>query len=461
MTHTLRLTRLTRSLQVILFLLFSGWLILFIISPVKMFPDSYGYFADAKNLFDPAYQTVRPVLFPFFLRVLDGTPLKMSIVAYLLNCASLLALVKMAAGKQPLFSLRNTIVLICFFLLTGLWSYCGTYLTESILFSVTLWIFILLVRIVFPAGRQHPLLIILYSLLICLLATILKPWIMIMVLLSGVFLFLASFILRGGRLQRLPSFILLTVSVVLFFAGLHYNRGKSAEKANMVVLMISSGNEDDLRERLASDKGLSKDSAAFIAALVADIDLINHKYQRNPWLASATTELKVLNLFDKKYVPAIDKAFHIMYFEHFKDLIGLGLLSLERHVSQLRLGTSCFEVAYGPELPGLRTSAVIIIVSFALLLVIYQSTRPDASGKGRVGLKPMRQFLKENAQLTIFTSAILLAGIIFSIFLCVAGADELQRTVLPAALFQLFALAWLILRKGAGGGVSSTSPPGL
>jgi hypothetical protein len=439
-------TPITRVLQVILFFLFSSWLILFIINPVRMAPDSYGYIADSKNLFDPAYRTMRPFLFPFFLLILNGVHLKLSITAYLLNCASLLYLVKMASGKQHLFSRRNTIVLICFFMLTGIWSYCGIYLTESILFSVELWIFVLLVAIIFPARKMNPLITVLYSFVICLLATTLKPWLMIMVLLSSAFLFLASLVIRSFRSKIFSSFILLAISVVSFIVSLGYNRSKSQEKANMVVLMISSGNEDELKERLANDKGLNKDSSAFIAALVSDIELINHKYRHNPWVASATTELKILNISDKKYAPSIDKAFRIMYFERFKDVFGLVFLSFKRHISQLRFDTSCFEIAYGPELSGLRMSSVIIIVSFALLLIIYQSTRRDPSGIGTVGLKPIGQFLKKNEQLSIFTGIILLAGIIFSLLLTLAGADELQRTVLPAALFQLFAVAWLIMK---------------
>jgi hypothetical protein len=441
-------TTLTRILQVVLFLLFASWLVLFIINPVRMAPDSYGYIADSKNLFDPYYRTMRPALFPFFLRILNSVHLKMSIIAYLLNCASLLYLVKMAGGGQPLFSRRNTIVLICFFMLTGIWSYSGIYLTESILFSVELWIFVLLLKIIFPVQKANPLIPILYSLIICLLATTLKPWIMIMILLSSAFLFLASLVLRPFRSKIRPSFILLVVSVVSFIVGLGYNRSKSQEKANMVVLMISSGNEGALKERLTSDKSLSDESSEFITAIVSDIELINSKYKKNPWVASTTTELKVLNISDKKYAPLIDKAFRIMYFQRFRDVLGLILLSFERHISQLRFDTSCFEIAYGPELPGLRTSAVIIICSFIFLLTMYQSTRPDPSGIGKVGLQPIRQFLKENKQLSIFIGIILLAGIIFSLLLTLAGADELQRTVLPAALFQLFALAWLTIKFG-------------
>lgn len=214
----------------------------------------------------------------------------------------------------------------------------------------------------------------------------------------------------------------------------------------MVVLMISSGNEGELKDRLANDKSLSTESSAFITQLLSDIELINHKSRQNPWAASATTDLKILNISDKRYAPSIDKAFRIMYFQRFKDVFGLIQLAFQRHIAQLRFDTSCFEIAYGPELPGLRTSAVIIIVSFALLLIIYQSTRRDPSGLGKVGLKPIRQFLKKNKQLSIFTGIILLAGVILSLLLSLAGADELQRTVLPAALFQLFALAWLIMK---------------
>lgn len=424
------MTGLTRSLHVILFLLFSGWLVLFIVSPVKMAPDSYGYFNDSTHLFDPGFHTMRPVLYPLFLRIFSAVPVKMSIVAYLLNCASLLYLVKLSAGTQGLFSRRNTIVLIAFFMLVGIWSYCGTYLTESILFAVVLWIFVFLLKIFFPAKKQPIWMIVLYAMLVCLLATTLKPWIMIMILLSSALLFLAGLTLRSFRSKLPYAAILFVVSVSIFILTLSYNRSKSQEKANMVVLMISSGYEGRLRERLAWDK-----DSVLLAATLADIGLINHKYNKNPWDASKTNELKLLNFLDKKYAPGIDSAFQTMYFHRFSDVMGLVGLAFERHISQLRFDTSCFEIAYGPEIPGLLHTSVIIIVIFSVGMIIYKKPRRDPSKK----------------ELYIFISAILLAGILFSLFLALAGADELPRTVLPAALFQVLALAWIVLTHPVSG----------
>ncbi|MBS1602515.1 MAG: hypothetical protein JST42_07590 [Bacteroidetes bacterium] len=452
---------LTRSLQSILFLLFSGWLYLFITTPVRMCPDSYGYFADAGHLFDPGYQTIRPVMYPAFLRVLGGVPIKMSIVAYLLNCASLLYLVKLASGKDGsrggargkggLFSLRNTIVMTAFLMLVGVWSYCGTYLTESILFAVQVWIFIFLYKIFFPAKASNPLVTILYALAICLLAATLKPWIMIMVLLASVFLCIASLAIRSFRSKMLSSFVLLIVAILSFVASLQYNRSKSFEKANMVVFMAGSGFEKTLQERVAGDKSPGKEDSVFMAAVLSDIGLIMHKYDRDPWQASRANELRILNVLDRRYEPGIVKAYRMMYFQRLRDFFALIGLSFERHVSDLRLDTSCFEIAYGPELPGLRNLSVILIVGFAVLLLIYQSTRPDPATGRKIGLRPIKNYLIENVQLSIFIGIILVSGIIFSLLLTLAGAFELQRTNLPAAICQVIAIAWIVLKYPSAG----------
>jgi len=436
---------LTRSLQAILFLLFCGWLYLFIVTPVRMCPDSYGYFADAEHLFEPGYQTIRPVLFPLFLRVLHNTPLKMSIVAYLVNCASLLYLVELASGKNRLFSRRNTIVMISFLMLVGIWSYCGTYLTESILLAVQIWIFVFLYKIIFPVKAPNVLVTIGYAMAICVLATTLKPWIMLMVLLTSVFLCIASLAIRSFRPKMLSSFVLLIVAVLSFVVGMRYNRSKSFEKANMVVFMAGSGFEGTLKERITGDKSLRKEDSIFLAAVLSDIELILHKYEQNPWEASKANELRVLNVLDPRYEAGITKAYRVMYFQRFRDLMGLVGLSLERHFSDLRLDTSCFEIAYGPELPGLRNLSIILIVGFAVLLLVYQSTRTDPATGRKIGLRPIKNYLRENIQLSIFIGVILLSGIIFSLLLALAGAFELKRTNLPAAICQAIAVAWIVM----------------
>lgn len=437
-----------RTLQVILATLFAAWLILLYKYQVQLAPDSYGYLADSKNLLVPGYVTIRPILFPAYLRLLFSPGPALSIITFLLNSAGLLYLVYISGGRRRLFSVPNTIVLICYFLLTGIWSYCGSILTESILFSVDLWIFIFITKIIYPQRRQNPLLTILYSLVICLLATTLKPWIMVMVLLSGLLLFLASLILRAFRSHRLSSFILLAVSILSFILTLSYNRSKSAESANLVVLMISSGNEDDLKARLKDDTSLDSNSAEFIRTLLSDIELINGKYKRNPWVASSTNELKLLNIADKKQVQSIKKAFHLMYFEHGKNTIGLVFLSFERYISDLRLGLNCLDIAYGPELPVLRSLGIPIILVFSGLLFAYTVTRRAPADNKMIGIKRIVSFLKTNRDLTIFTFIILFSAVCFALFLCLAGADELQRNVLPAVLFELFALTWIFLKRG-------------
>ena len=425
------------ALRFMLFALFASWLILFIVNPVKMYPDSYGYFENAKNLFDPAQTMTRPILYSIFIRIIMGLHLKASIVSYLLNCASLLYLMRMAAGKGPLFSIQNTIVLVCLFMLTGIWSYCGTYLTESILPAVESWIFILLVKIFLPAEKIPVAGIIGYSVLIFLLATTLKPWIMVAVLMIGALLLLASFSVSAFREKRRPALLFFAVSILLFMAGLSYNRSKSFEKANMVVFMAGSGYEGRLEQRLTEGGGPGGDSSRFMADVLADIRLINTKFGRDPFQAVQTTELKVLNFQDKNNAPNIDRAFHVMYMEHFRDAFGLVGLAFERYISRLRLGTSCFEIAYGPELPGIRKLGFIFII-LLLGMTILRWPRHD---------KP----------LAIFMGIILLAGVLYGLLLSLPVAEELQRTVLPAPLFEVLALAYILFGT-TGRGVSAISP---
>lgn len=423
-------------LQILLACLFIGWLILFITQPIHLTNDAEGYLTDAKSLFDPSYQTMRPVLFPFCLRVLSTLGLKLSVTAYLINAAGLLYFIRETSGKW--FSLPNTLILIGYFLLTGIWSYCGTCLTESILLSVELWIFIFLTRMFFPKRTQAVWVTVVYALLICVLGITLKPWIMLMVILTGILLVLASLFLQAFRTKRLPACILLAVSVGSFALSLHYNRSKSAEVANIVMLMISSGNEGKLRDRLQNDKGLTPDSAAFIATLVSDIDVINQQYNGNAWKASTERAVKILNIWDKDDIPLIDKAFHLMYFDHTRDALGLVVLSVRRYLLDLRVGTVCLNMTYTPELPGLRTFGIPAFLVIFAGFAVYGFLR---RGPPRLFTDP----------LAVFTAAILLASAAFCLFLSLAGANELERNVLPGVLFQLFALTYLLNTRVAAG----------
>jgi hypothetical protein len=434
-----------RTLQVILATLVTTWLILLYNYHVQLNPDSYGYLADSKNLLVPGYVTIRPILYPAYLRLLGSPGPVLSIITFLLNCAGLLYLVYISGGRRRLFSIPDTIVLICFFLLTAIWSYCGSILTESILFSVVLWVFVFITKIIFPKQIQHPLVTVLYSILVCILSITLKPWILAMVLLVSALLFLAALLLHSFRSHRRSSFILLAISAISFVVTLPYNRSKSAESANTVVLIANPGNEEVLKTRLKEDSSLSSSSAAFIQSLVSDIELINGRYKGNPWDASATNDLKLLNINDKKQVVSIKRAFHVMYFERGKDVLGLIFLAFQRYVSDLSLGLNCLDIAYGPQLPGVRSFAFPLIFISLILILVYICTRRDPVGKKKVGMKPVFQFLKNNRDLAIFTGIILFASVCFGLFLSLAGTD-LQRIVLPSVLFELFALTYIILK---------------
>src|ERR1044072_480713 len=114
--------------------LFISWLVLLCIQPVTIESDSYGYMATADNLGDTS--SGRPILFPLILLITKTLHLKQSIVCYLIQTFSLLAFLWHAGARKELFALRNTGILIGFLLLPAIWSYCGSCLTESILFAV-------------------------------------------------------------------------------------------------------------------------------------------------------------------------------------------------------------------------------------------------------------------------------------------------------------------------------------
>jgi hypothetical protein len=439
------ITNLFRAIAGILFL---GWLFIFCRDSVIMAPDSYGYMADAKGLSDPTYQTIRPILFPAFLRLIGYGVLKMSVVTFLINIASLLYLLHIAEGRGRWFYRRTAVILICFLLLPGIWSYCGIYLTESILFAVEIWIFIFLTRVILPEKPVSLLMTIVYSLLIGVLAITLKPWIMIFVVVSGLLLFLSSLVFRAFRPCMRSSLILLVVSVLSFAWSFQYSSDKSPGPTNMVLLMISSGKVEDLKQRLKEDKGLNSEEAAYIRSMVADLDLINNKYKSSPWDAAQGTELKILHINDSNYIGPINKAFKIAFCERLQDILGLTGLAFSRYVSDLSVGSSCLDIAYGPTLPGLKKFAVLVILIALGLLVLYRIISHLRKGNKAASLPSLLYGLKKNEQLLIFTVVTLLSSIFFCLFLCLAGGVELQRTVLPPVLFQLFILSFYMLRPG-------------
>jgi hypothetical protein len=261
---------------------------------------------------------------------------------------------------------------------------------------------------------------------------------MLMVTGTAALLLMASVLLAPFRQARVPSAILLFVSVLSFIVSYSYNQSKTMETANLVMLMVSSGNEGKLRDRLAYDKGLTPDSAAFIAALVTDIDTINHKYGGNAWNASTDRAVRYLNVWDKEDVPFVKKGFRLMYFDHFRDMLGLCKLSLQRYVIDLQLGAKCLNMTYKPELPGLRSFAIPVLVAVTLIY-------------GWLARRRLRG--RWNDPLGIFTIVILLASVGFCLFLTLAGANELERNVLPGVLFQLFALTYYAGQRSAANSV--------
>lgn len=411
-----------------------SWLILCITQAVHTTGDSEGYEIDARNLFVPSYQTIRPVLFPLFLRVVNTVGLKLSIGAYIIEAAVFLYFIRTSSGKW--FSPSNCLVMIGYFLLTGIWSYCCSCLTESILLAVELGIFISLTRMFFPKGKQPIWVTVVYALLICLLGITLKPWIMLMIMLTAVLLTLASLLPGAFKTKKTPSLVLLIVSLFCFVLTYQYNRTKSAEGANMVMLMVSSGNEDRLRDRLQNDKTLTPDKAAFIATLLSDIDVINKRYNGNVWYASTDHAVKLLNIWQKEDLPYIHEGFHLMYLEHARDVWGLAWLSVYRYFIYLRVGTESLDRTFNPELPGLRQFGVPIFLLIALGFIRYTYIKRG----------PPRPF---KDALNIFTVLILLSSVAFGLFLSLAGANELERNVLPAVLFQLFALTYLLNIRSA------------
>jgi len=417
-----------KSIPLLLLLFLAGsWLVLFCNQPITMTNDSDGYLSDARNLFNPAYQAFRPFLYPFYLRLVGTLGLKMSVVAYLLELSSLLYFLHFCFGDW--FSTRFSLVAFVYLAFTGIWSYCGTCLTESILLPAEIWMFILLVKIMFPRGRQHFVATIAYCLLTCALAILLKPWLMLWLLPVAALLFLVSW---------KPALILFAVTLLCFALSFRYNRSKSAETPNMIMLMVSSGNEGVLQDRLTHDHTLRADDRTLIATVLTDIGVINGTFHGNAWNASTARAVRILNVWDKDQIPTINRAFHLMYLEHPRDILRLAWLSVRRY-ADLSFGAACLNYTYGPELPWLRALFPWVLVAGLALFAVYAATGVRKSTRGRMATRK-RAAIRQPA--IVFSAIIVLVSIGFGLFLCLAGANELQRNVLPAVLFQLFALTW-------------------
>lgn len=431
-------------LQFLFLLLFASWLGLFFIKPLVFFPDSETYQATAHHLKDPSQ--VRPLLFPLLLRITDALHLKLSIVCYLANVFSLICLLALAGPRKRLLSPTNLGIMIGFFVLPAIWSYCGTCLTESILPAVEIWIIIFLVRLFFPQRETSLALAILFSLVIALLATLLKPWIMLYVLgCSGLF----AMISWGSGLfrpVRRPALVLFIISIGAFAFTYRYNISKSPSSANIGFLIVSSGVEDNLKARLSEETDTTREEARFMRSMLDDIELINTKYNGDPY-DPPMKDLKVLKVTERAYVDTVNKAFRVAYLQRWKDMRKLLRLSARKYVKDIHLGLNCLDTLYGPTLPLLPKMgvySVIFISAFTFLfwLIRWRRTNPGTSWAGLRALTKKR---------LVFAGALLFSSFFFALFLCIGGGVELPRTVLPAALFQLLALGWLISSSQDGG----------
>jgi hypothetical protein len=334
--------------------------------------------------------------------------------------------------------------MLLFLSLTGIWSYAGTCLTESILPSVMLWIFISYVNIVMKDGQVWWKVLI-NAVGMSLLGILLKPWIMVTVVMASVFLWLGTLVWPALRTRKWSILLLMTINLISFAAALSYSRQKSAENANIALLIISSGNEPVLEKRLQTDKGLTPDSAHFIQNLLKDINTVNQQFKGNIWEASWSGKLTILNINDPKQKDSIRKAFGLMYFKRPSDFSGLLYLSFYRYISEMELGLKCLDISYGPQIPLLAGLAnpFWLIVGLISLIWIWRAGRNEGSFIPR-----MRRWLFKDKVLWIFTCSLVLSGIFSCLLLCIAGGDELRRTVLPPVLFQLFTLVYYEGKKG-------------
>jgi hypothetical protein len=426
--------------QLLAILLFVSWLILLCIKPVTFLPDSDGYLATADHLSDTS--SGRPVLFPLLLLITSKLHLKLSIVCYFIQILSLACFFWFCGPRKKLLSLTNIGILIGFLLLPAIWSYCGTCLTESILFAVEIWIVIFLSLLFFPRRQTSLALVILYSVAIGLLAILLKPWLMLYVVGCSVLFAVITLFGKAFRSARRPALILFIVTIGAFVFSYRYNISRSSSSANIAYLLANSDKVDDLKARLHEAKDTTSDEARFTSRLIDDIQLLKAKYNSDP-LITPMEELKVLKVNDKAYVDTVNKAFRIAYFQRKKDVINLIGLSVERYVQDTKLGLSCLDICYGPYIKILKKNGAYFAISFSLLTFIYWLIR-----KRRETAPSFKRSLSAiGKQLLIFVGVLLFTSIFFALFLSISGGIELRRTVLPAVLFQLAAISYLIINR--------------
>jgi len=437
-----RITSRTRLIffQLIAILLFVSWLILLCIKPVNFFPDSDGYLATADHLGDTS--SGRPVLFPLLLLITNKLHLKLSIVCYFIQILSLVCFFWFCGPRKKLLSLTNIVVLIGFLLLPAIWSYCGACLTESILFAVEIWIVIFLSLLFFPRRQTSLASAILYSVAIALLAILLKPWIMLYVVGCSVLFALIAWFGKAFRAARVPALVLFIVTIGAFVFSYRYNMSKSSSSANIGYLLTNSDKVNDLKARLQEAKDTTSEEARFISRMIDDIQLLQAKYNSDPCIAPME-ELKVLKVTDKAYVDTLNKAFRIAYFERKKDVINLMGLSVKRYMQDTQFGLYCLDFCYGPSIKILKKNGVYFAIALSGLSLIYwiilrfrkkaPSFRRPLSATGK--------------QLLIFVGVLLVTSIFFALFLSISGGIELSRTVLPAVLFQLAAISYLIINR--------------
>ena len=426
--------------QLIAVVLFVTWLVLLCINPVKFYPDSDGYLETANHLTDNS--TSRPLLFPLLLQIINTLHLKQSIVCFFINIFSLLSFFQLCGPRKKLFSVTNIGILTGFFLLPAIWSYCAACLTESILFAVEIWIVIFLSLLFFPKRPTSLVSVIIYSLAIALLGTLLKPWIMLFVVGCSVLFAVIAWFGKAFRTARVPALVLLIVTIGAFVFSYKYNMSKSSSSANIVYLLANSNKIDELKARVQEAKDLTPEEALFTSRVIDDIQLLKDKYNSDPLIAPMAA-LKVLKVNDKAYVDTVNRAFKIAYFQRKKDLINLMGLSVVKYVQDTQAGLTCLDICYGPFITILKKNGVYFAIALTGLTLIYwfiQRRRKAASAVKR----PLSLFGK---QVLIFVGILLFTSIFFALFLSVSGGIELRRTVLPAVLFQLIAISYLMINR--------------
>jgi hypothetical protein len=417
-------------------LLFISWLVLFCIKPVVFYPDSETYQATAAHLTDPSQ--VRPILFPLVLRITGTLHLKLSIICFLTDVFGLVCFLGLLSPRKQLFTRTNLGIGIGFFLLPAIWSYCGTCLTESILPAVEIWIVILLVWLFFPRRENSLVLTILYSVAIALLASLLKPWIMLYVLGCSVLFVLLAWLSRSFRGMRRSTLVLLIISLGAFAFSYRYNISKSPSSANIGFLIVSSGKVEDLKTRYQAVKDTTREEARFMKSLIDDIELINTKYNGDPY-DPPMKDLKVLKVTEREYVDTVNKAFKVAYLQRGRDVAKLTRLSARKYVKDIHIGLNCLDQLYGPSLPLLQNAGVNTVILLSVAFIAFWLGRHRLPGlPGFSGLAGAR---------LIFAGVLIFCSFFFALFLCVAGGVELPRTVLPAVFFQLLALSYLIMNR--------------